>query len=69
LQKLQIPSLIIHGDIDPLVPLECGVATAEAIPDSTLKIFKGMGHTLPVQLWPQIIDEIAELTKQAKAVF
>ncbi|MFQ3206780.1 MAG: pimeloyl-ACP methyl ester carboxylesterase [Glaciecola sp.] len=63
LQKLQIPSLIIHGDIDPLVPVECGIATAAAIPGATLKILEGMGHTLPVQLWPQIVEDIVELSK------
>ena len=63
LQKLQIPSLIIHGDNDPLVPVECGIATAAAIPGATLKILKGMGHTLPVQLWPQIVADIVRLTK------
>ena len=63
LQQLQIPSLIIHGDIDPLVPVECGIATAAAIPGARLKILKGMGHTLPVQLWPQIVDGITGLTK------
>lgn len=63
LQQLQIPSLIIHGDIDPLVPVECGIATAEAIPGATLKILKGMGHTMPIQLWPEIVDDIAGLSK------
>lgn len=63
LQKLNIPSLIIHGDIDPLVPVQCGIATAEAIPGSTLKILEGMGHTLPMQLWPQIVDDINELSR------
>jgi pimeloyl-ACP methyl ester carboxylesterase len=63
LQKLQIPSLIIHGDIDPLVPVECGIATAAAIPGATLKILKGMGHTLPIQLWPQIVEDIVDLSK------
>jgi len=63
LQKLDIPSLIIHGDIDPLVPVECGIATASAIPGSTLKILKGMGHTLPVLLWQQIIADIVRVSK------
>jgi pimeloyl-ACP methyl ester carboxylesterase len=63
LQTLQIPSLIIHGDIDPLVPVECGIATAKAIPGAKLTILKGMGHTMPEQLWPKIVDDIVELTK------
>jgi pimeloyl-ACP methyl ester carboxylesterase len=66
LQKLQIPSLIIHGDIDPLVPVECGIATAAAIPGATLKILEGMGHTLPVQLYPQIVEDIVELSNYAE---
>ena len=63
LQKLQVPSLIIHGDQDPLVPVECGIATAAAIPGATLKILEGMGHTLPIQLWPQIVNDISKLAK------
>lgn len=63
LQQLKVPSLIIHGDIDPLVPVECGIATAEAIPDATLKVLKGMGHTMPIQLWPQIVGDISKLIK------
>ncbi len=66
LQKLQIPSLIIHGDIDPLVPVECGIATAAAIPGATLKILEGMGHTLPLQLYPQIVEDIVELSNYAE---
>ncbi|MFT4940095.1 MAG: pimeloyl-ACP methyl ester carboxylesterase [Paraglaciecola sp.] len=63
LQKLQLPSLIIHGDQDVLVPVECGIATAAAIPGATLKILEGMGHTLPIQLWPQIVNDIVALAK------
>ncbi len=47
LSQLKVPSLIIHGDDDILVPLTGGEATAEAIPDSKLKIIKGMGHAMP----------------------
>lgn len=61
LNTLRVPSLVLHGDLDPLVPLECGLATAKAIPDAKLKVFEGMGHTLPEQLWPSMIDEIRTL--------
>ena len=47
LGKLKVPSLIIHGDEDPLIPLAGGKATAEAIPDAKFMIVKGMGHVLP----------------------
>ena len=47
LGKLKMPSLIIHGDEDPLVPLAGGKATADAIPRAEFIIVKGMGHVLP----------------------
>lgn len=61
LANLKIPTLIVHGDMDPLVPLQCGIATANAIPNAKLRVFKGMGHTLPQPLWCEIIDEISLL--------
>jgi len=47
LGKLKVPSLVIHGDEDPLVPLAGGKATSEAIPDAELMVVKGMGHVVP----------------------
>ncbi len=47
LGELRVPSLIIHGDEDPLIPMSGGEATAAAIPDAKLMIVKGMGHVLP----------------------
>jgi pimeloyl-ACP methyl ester carboxylesterase len=47
LGKLRIPSLVIHGDEDPLVPIAGGKATSEAIPDAEFMIMKGMGHVVP----------------------
>ena len=58
LKSINIPTLIIHGDADPLVPVEGGVDTAEAIPGAELIIMEGMGHYLPIELWPQLIDAI-----------
>lgn len=59
LGAVRLPTLVIHGAADPLIPLEGGVATAAAIPGARLKVIDGMGHALPVALWPQIIDSIA----------
>ena len=46
LSKLKTPTLVVHGDEDPLFPLEAGQDTAEAIPNAELQIIKGMGHEL-----------------------
>ncbi|OGP50889.1 MAG: alpha/beta hydrolase [Deltaproteobacteria bacterium RBG_13_43_22] len=59
LKSLKVPTLVIHGDEDPLVPVAGGIATAKAIPGARLLIVKGMGHGLPAPVWPQIIEAIA----------
>jgi pimeloyl-ACP methyl ester carboxylesterase len=58
LTKITIPTLVIHGDSDPLVPVECGYDTAEAIPRAELLVIKGMGHDLPKEVWPKIVNAI-----------
>jgi pimeloyl-ACP methyl ester carboxylesterase len=59
LAGVRVPTLVIHGDVDPLVPLACGVDVAESVPGAKLLVIKGMGHALPISMWPQIIDAIA----------
>jgi pimeloyl-ACP methyl ester carboxylesterase len=59
LGAVRMPTLVIHGDADPLVRHECGVATARAVPGARMLTIKGMGHALPISMWPQLIDAIA----------
>ena len=65
LAQLTTPSLVIHGDADPLLPVECGYATAAAIRDAEIVIFEGMGHDLPQPLLPQLVDAIVGHTRVA----
>ena len=60
LRSVSVPTLVIHGDIDPLVPVEGGIDTAEAIPGAQLLIIEGMGHDLPPAIWPQLMDAIVK---------
>ncbi|MFM9926719.1 alpha/beta hydrolase [Variovorax sp. H27-G14] len=64
LGHVRVPTLVIHGEADPLVPVACGVDVAEAIPGAKLLRIAGMGHALPISMWPQIIDAIAAHTAQ-----
>jgi len=59
LRSVRVPTLVIHGRHDPLVPVEGGVDTADAVPGARLLVIEGMGHDLPRGAWPQIIDAIA----------
>lgn len=62
LHDVDVPTLVIHGEADPLVPVACGVDVAEAIPGAKLLRIAGMGHALPIPMWPQIVDAIAAHT-------
>lgn len=59
LHAVTAPTLVIHGDKDPLITLSGGKATAKAIPGARLTVVPGMGHGLPPRLWPQLVDAIA----------
>jgi pimeloyl-ACP methyl ester carboxylesterase len=55
-----MPTLVIHGDEDPLVDSSGGRATADAVPHAKLMIVPGMGHDLPPELHEEIVDSLAE---------
>jgi pimeloyl-ACP methyl ester carboxylesterase len=59
LRSVRVPTLVLHGDADPLVTLACGVDTAESVPGARLVVIPGMGHALPISCWPRLVDEIA----------
>jgi pimeloyl-ACP methyl ester carboxylesterase len=65
LAALRLPALVIHGESDRLVRIEGGRATAAAIPGAELVTFPGMGHDLPRELWPAVIDEIRAMADRA----
>ncbi len=58
LRALTIPTLVIHGEDDPLVQVDGGLATAKTVPGARLVVIRRMGHDLPQQLWPRLVDEI-----------
>ena len=67
LAGVRIPALVLHGDQDPIINVKAGRATAAAIPGARLVIYPEMGHDLPRELWPSMLDEIAALAAQAPA--
>jgi pimeloyl-ACP methyl ester carboxylesterase len=60
LQRVAAPTLVIHGTDDPLIPVEGGLDTARTIPGAKLMLVEGMGHSFPREVWPRIIDAIAQ---------
>jgi pimeloyl-ACP methyl ester carboxylesterase len=62
LRAIGAPTLVIHGDEDPIVPLSEGRAIAAAIPGAKLLTPLGMGHDLAPQFWDTVIAGIVDLT-------
>ncbi|MEM9172855.1 MAG: alpha/beta hydrolase [Pseudomonadota bacterium] len=71
LRKLDVPTLVIHGSEDPLVPPAGGVDTADAIPNAKLEIIEGMGHALAPGLIDRLtgllLDHVAEVERSPRA--
>ena len=58
LHEIQVPTLVIHGTEDAILPLDHGIAVADGITDSKRMIMEGVGHEIPEELLPEIIKEI-----------
>ena len=59
---LDVPTLVVHGTEDPLLPYAHGKAIAEIIPGAKLLTIERMGHDLPRAAWSQIIEAIVQHT-------
>jgi len=65
LGRLEIPVVVIHGAVDPLISISGGEATAAAIPGAEFVAIEGMGHDLPLSRHDQIADAIVVNAKRA----
>jgi pimeloyl-ACP methyl ester carboxylesterase len=65
LSTIDAPSLVIHGEEDTLVKVECGIDTAKHLPDCELRILPGMAHDLPTPLLQEIADGIHSNAQRA----
>jgi len=68
LKQLRVPTLVIHGTDDILVPVENGRLVAESVPGARLIEIEGMGHDLPKRAWPQVVDAIDHVATEAAPV-
>ena len=57
LSCITVPTLVVHGKADPLVPYACGEDTARRIPGARLVGLDGMGHDLP----PGVVERLLPL--------
>jgi pimeloyl-ACP methyl ester carboxylesterase len=59
LPTIKLPTLVLHGGDDPLVPVEAGKDTARLVRGAKLKIIPGWGHDIPTALIPTLVEAIA----------
>ncbi|WP_425830457.1 alpha/beta fold hydrolase [Streptomyces fractus] len=64
LRELHMPTLVIHGLDDTLIDPSGGRRTAELIPGAELLLLPDMGHDRPRELWPRLIDALADHTER-----
>ena len=63
LKTIKVPTMVLHGDDDPLVPVEAGRDVAALVPGARIETFPGWGHNLPAGFLPTLIDRLADFLK------
>lgn len=65
LRSLRVPALVVHGLADKMVHVSGGRSTAAAIPGAELVLVDGMGHDLPPELFPTLVEAISRTAGKA----
>jgi 3-oxoadipate enol-lactonase len=60
LPQVKTPTLVIHGDLDPLVPYPNGQYIASQMPNATLSTYPGVGHLPPIEAHERFNREVQE---------
>jgi len=66
LKTIKVPTLVLHGEDDPLLPVECGRDVARLVPGARIETFPGWAHDFPAGMIPTVIDRVAGFCKAAK---
>lgn len=66
LKTIKVPTLVLHGEEDPLLPVECGRDVARLVPGAEIETYSGWGHDFPGQMIPTLVDRIAGFCKAAQ---
>ena len=65
LAQLSLPTVVMHGNEDPLVNISGGLRTAELVPKAEFRMLEGMGHDMPLDYWDRIIEGITASAERA----
>ncbi|QSR25114.1 alpha/beta hydrolase [Nocardioides aromaticivorans] len=59
---IRVPTLVVHGELDPAFPLAHGEALRDAVPGARLVVLPGSGHDVAPPVWDLFVDALAEVT-------
>ena len=69
LKKIDVPTLIVHGDDDQIVPIAASaLLSAKIVKHATLKVYEGAAHGLPTTLKDRLNSELIEFCRAGAAV-
>lgn len=60
LKRVKVPTLVVHGKADPLVPWQCSEDIAKHIPGARLELIDDMAHDLPPSQVARMVELIAD---------
>jgi pimeloyl-ACP methyl ester carboxylesterase len=63
LKTIKVPTLVMHGEEDPLLPIACGRDVASLVPGAEFQSYPGWAHDFPAKLIPTIADRISSFCK------
>lgn len=66
-QTISVPTLVLHGEDDTLLPPPHGVRTHESIAGSEFVVYPEMGHDLPEDVVPIIVQDMVEFFNSHEA--
>ena len=65
LKHIRVPTQVVHGRDDPLIPVAAGHDLVAKIAGAKIDVIDGMGHDLPVELWPRFVAGISAAAGRA----
>jgi pimeloyl-ACP methyl ester carboxylesterase len=68
LRTIRVPTIVVHGDADPMVSPAAGREVADHIPGAIFRLIPGMGHDVPDALIPTIVEAITTTSGVQKTV-
>jgi pimeloyl-ACP methyl ester carboxylesterase len=68
LPRIQCPTLVLHGEADLLVPIECGRDTARRIPGARFVAIPGMGHDFPPGVVQVLLGHLLPFLESTEAL-